>query len=132
LRGYTQDPDRVKLFIHQARSQTLSFSLSDYIDINSLYQELTKVTQYALDNPYTKPTPVPRINQDIFTLLHATLTQGIKSIKEAVIENCAGRYLARAHGLSIYFPHRVLDPSYMQNDFAQTTQWPHLLAKQMT
>jgi hypothetical protein len=132
LRGHSEDPDRVKLFIHQARSQTLSFSLSDYVDLHSLYQELLKVTQYALDNPYAKPIPVPRINQTLITLLHATLTEGTKLLTEAVVQNCAGRYLARAHGLSLYFPQKSLDQSYIQNDFAQTTQWLNLLIKQLT
>ncbi|MEI7580485.1 MAG: clostripain-related cysteine peptidase [bacterium] len=131
VQGHTQDPDRMKLFIHQARSQTLSFSLADYVDIHSLYQELLKVTQYALDNPYNKPTPAPRINQTIITSLHATLTEGIKLLNACVVQNCTGRYLSRARGLSLYFPQKTLDPSYIQNEFAQTTQWINLLMKQI-
>jgi len=131
LQGHSQDPDRMKLFIHQARSQTLSFSLADYVDIHSLYQELLKVTQYALDNPYNKPTPVPRVNQTIITNLHATLSEGIRLLNACVVQNCTGRYLSRARGLSLYFPQKTLDPSYIQNDFAQTTQWINLLMKQI-
>jgi hypothetical protein len=132
LQGHAQDPDRMKLFINQARSQTLSFSLADYVDIHSLYQELLKITQSALDNPYNnKPSPVPRVNQTIITKLHETLSEGTKLLNACVVQNCAGRYLSRARGLSLYFPQKTIDSSYIQNDFAQTTQWTNLLMKQV-
>ena len=128
LAAQKEDPIRMKLFIQQARCQTLSFSLSDYVDFHSFYQELLKVTQYAVNNPQNKTISIPRINPTILKTIEKILIQGMTLLKEAVVANTAGRYLARASGLSLYFPQKNLDKSYALTTFAQTVpHWPNFV-----
>ncbi|MDQ5890375.1 MAG: hypothetical protein QG604_249 [Candidatus Dependentiae bacterium] len=131
LCGKKQDSTRMKLFIQQARCQSLSFSLSDYIDLHSFYQELLKITQYALDNPSNRSIPMPRIENDLLKNIKVLLTEGIALLKDAVTGNTAGRYLSKASGLSIYFPQKSVDLSYAATEFAQTTSWPALITDQI-
>jgi len=126
-----QDPQRIKALIQQAKFQALSFSLSDYIDLQSLYQELLKNIVCILDNPSGRNTNAPRVDADLLKKIRITLVDGLGAIKSAVVVNAAGRYLSRASGMAIYFPQRSIDPSYKTNEFAKTTTWPVLIADQI-
>ena len=125
------DPERMRLFIQQARCQALSFSLSDYVDTHSFCKELIKLSTYVLDNPRNKTTPTPQISIDVLKKIQALTTQITSLINTAVVANTTGRYLSRAGGLSIYFPQRIIDRSYGSTIFAQTTEWPLLIAAQL-
>jgi len=124
------DPIRMKLFIQQARSQALSFSVSDYVDLHSFYQELLKLTNQALDQPNGKTMPTPQLKKEAFQDIKTILTSGLDIIKDTVVTNVAGRYLARAGGLSIYFPQKSIDASYVNTKLAQTTAWSSFIIDQ--
>jgi len=60
--------------------------------------------------------------------LSATLTCICESIENAVFAHCCGQDLTgRAHGLSVYFPHYHVDPSYQTIRFAQESSWGTIL-----
>ncbi len=126
-----QDPQRMKIFIQQAKFQALSFSLSDYIDLQSFYQELLKNVNCVLDNQSNRNMAIPRIDNELLRKIKVSLTDGLTAIKNTITINTAGRYLARASGMSIYFPQRSIDSSYGTNEFAKTTLWPVLIADQI-
>jgi len=127
----TQDPARMKLFIQQARSQALSFSLADYVDLQSLYQELLKLTNYAIEQPFNKNTPTPQIDKASWITLRNILVTGLDLVKNTVTANVAGRYLSRAGGLAIYFPQKSMDPSYLLTEMAKTTSWGGFVVEQL-
>ena len=128
----SEDPARMKLFIQQARSQALSFSVSDYVDLQSFYTELLKITTNALENPNNKIMAIPQMKKEFFQETKAILLNGLEHIKQAVTANVAGRYLARAGGLSVYFPQKTVDPSYINTELAQTTGWASFIIDQST
>ncbi len=125
-----EDPARIKLFIQQAKSQALAFSLSDYIDLQSLYQELLKLTNYAIEQPLNKAIPTPQLSKESYIELKTILLHGLALIKETVVANTTGRYLSRAGGISIYFPQKSLDSSYINTETAQTTSWASFIIDQ--
>jgi len=60
--------------------------------------------------------------------LSATLTSICAAIEASVIGHCSGQDLAgRAHGLSIYFPHYHIDPSYQTIRFGRECAWGNVL-----
>jgi len=126
-----QDPVRMRLFIQQARYQALSFSITDFLDIHSFYSELLKLTQYTLDNQVSRGIPTPRVDADSLRKIKVLTTDGLACLKEAVVANTAGRYLSKAGGLSVYYPHRHIDNSYAETEFAKDSSWPMLIVDQV-
>jgi hypothetical protein len=47
----------------------------------------------------------------------------MKSVEEAVVANVTGENFTRARGLSVYFPHGLIDQSYPKTLFAQDSAW---------
>lgn len=61
--------------------------------------------------------------QEFRTQFQAALQDGIRALREAVVENAVGKGLKDATGLSIYFPSREIHASYFNCEFAQKTGW---------
>jgi len=125
------DAHRMRLFVQQARCQALSFSLPDFLDIQSFYKELLKLVMSALDQSKIQAIPMPKIGAELFLRLKAILCQGLEVMKGCVVSNVVGRYLTHAGGLSIYFPQRGMESSYFATHFAQSTAWPHFVQDHM-
>ena len=61
--------------------------------------------------------------------LKEKLKEGINLMDEAVFVKANGKNLAKATGLSIYFPHQTkyINTSYQKSIFAQNSEWINLL-----
>lgn len=127
--------------IRHARKNCLQFTAKVYVDLQSFYQNLldkisVKTTQAS------EPTTAPKIShfrqrkaigpstkasqqkaKGNYNALADALRNGIVGLSTAVVENSCSNYLARAKGISIYFPMKFVDPSYEASKFAKNTKW---------
>ncbi|MEX0940337.1 MAG: clostripain-related cysteine peptidase [Candidatus Babeliales bacterium] len=96
------------------------FDEPSYIDLHHFYNNLlTNLKRFNYKNG--------RHGEAIRQQLNAALLQGIDLIKKTVIANVTGKNLARANGISIYFPERRIHSSYHRTNFAKTNAWPQFL-----
>lgn len=117
------DQRRVATTLKQARSQTLQFSTPSYVDLFSFFQEL-KISINANFNNAIKNSEIINTVTELKNAIDIT----IKFIEQTVIANTAGKHLAQAKGLSVYFPQTgALDQSYSLTDFATDCDWNHLI-----
>ena len=63
--------------------------------------------------------------------LKTALDLGMKVIEGSVIANVAGKKLATARGLSIYFPYGRVDSSYVKTEFAKNSTWVRFIEDSM-
>lgn len=112
-----QSINKVAMFdaIKKARQASLQFSAINYIDLYSFFSELTKQVD-ILKAQDTRHSTILGDLKDAITLSN-------KYIEESVIANTSGKHLARAKGLSIYFPLHHIDYSYARTDFAHDSGW---------
>jgi len=134
-----QDPKGIGAIIQRARHQCLSFSVPDYIDLHSFFYELHNLLINAQDKTFSPPnTPArrlqyignlskPKVESSLIEHLKTQLTLGMQLVKRVVIANTTGRYLNRAQGISIYFPQKAIDESYMKTEFAKDCHWVDLV-----
>jgi len=112
-----------KELVKRARSKCLQFSTPTYIDLHSFYTEcVTQIDQVSTDSKQKFA--------DISSLqyLKTLLQEGMDFITTMVIANTASSNLARARGISIYFPRYFIDQSYPKTEFAHENQWLEFLA----
>lgn len=99
--------------IRFSKMYTTSFNNLDYIDLWHFYEsllfKLPEITE-------------PSLASNIATLID-TIKDGIKRLKETVIQHEAGNYVRSSHGVAIYFPLKKMHPSYPTNLFAQSNDW---------
>ena len=123
---HKQKRNSVKQIIKKARSrQTCTyFDEPSYIDLWNFYDNLLKqVDQISLNS-----------KQETTEMIHAlkhVLQEGLALIDALVISNVAGKNLAGAHGISIFFPEYTMpSPSYQSynsTEFAKNNSWPKFL-----
>ena len=134
------DGTRMRNLIEQARCQCLSFSVLDYADLHSFYDELHGLITNTLstETPPIYDTKVLSTLQMLRGLLDIgraliTGTQKGASQQEGIVtSNTRGNYLSRAKGVSIYFPQKKPDESYAKTEFAQNSAWFDFLLARMT
>lgn len=121
-----QKHNSVKQWIKKARSrQTCTyFDEPSYIDLWNFYENLlNSVNQITLNNK--------QHTNDMIEAITYTLQRGIELLRKLVIANTAGKNLAGAHGISIYFPEfQVAKQSYASYDtteFARNNSWLQFL-----
>jgi hypothetical protein len=120
------DQRKVVATLKQARSQTLQFSTTSYVDLHSFFQELQRSIVANLINKGVST------KDGVFASTVAELKNAVdiatKFLTQAVIANSSGKALSRARGLSIYYPERgPIDQSYMYTDFVADCGWNNLL-----
>lgn len=91
-----------------------SFDQTDYIDLADFYTNLLK---------HVNDFQMKRKNKSTIQKVSSTLKDGLSIIKRLVIASGAGPKKARAQGISIYFPHNKIHPSYKRSLFAQKSNW---------
>lgn len=121
----------------KARRSCIQFSAKFYIDLHSFCKNMivkvlaedgiaplkelqTDPNLLSYDEKYlTARSYHPSVVQLV------TKTKMVMRILEtAVLKNCKSNMFLEAGGLSIYFPcSRNIDPSYLENDFVNVTQW---------
>lgn len=119
------DPQGFTEVIKHARGQSIQFSTAAYIDCYSFLQQL-----YNQSELFYQRTHVRNKNRGLYDVLHelkSSLITCMELVTKSVIANTAGKYLAQACGLSIYFPQNGIDRSYEKTDFAKDCSWHALL-----
>lgn len=114
FRSYQQNDKNIIVDLaKRARRSCLQFSASGYVDLHTFLSDfLSQINQcstlksaHALDD------------------LKRLLQSGMHLVEQTVLASVAGRNLARAKGISIYFPITRIDASYPKTDFAKDCQW---------
>ncbi|MFA6527560.1 MAG: clostripain-related cysteine peptidase [Candidatus Babeliales bacterium] len=107
--------DQLISVIKKARKSCVQFSATNYIDLHSFLTEVTKHLEGVKAATHQ--------HKALTELLRESLRQGMKSVEEAVVANVTGENFTRARGLSVYFPHGLIDQSYPKTLFAQDSAW---------
>ena len=95
-----------------------SFDQTDYIDLADFYTNLLKnVQEFQLKKK----------SKSLLQKISNTLKDGLSIVKRLIIASSAGPKKARAQGVSIYFPHNKIHPSYKRSLFAQKSNWTSFL-----
>jgi hypothetical protein len=98
------------------------FDEPSYIDLGHFYKNL-----------HSHLHDIQLINQPDTIYIQNKLTdlleKGVQTIKQIVIANESGHNLRKAHGISIYFPERVLFSSYPKCSFALSNNWSLFITK---
>ncbi|MGD1997340.1 MAG: clostripain-related cysteine peptidase [Candidatus Dependentiae bacterium] len=129
--------DRVgtRALVERARTQCLSFSIADYLDIHSFYSELLRLVEQAHDGVGTvflSGVRAMNVPKEHVEQLKYSLRTGKELIDRMVTANTTGRYLNRAKGISAYFPQRSIDPSYIKTNFAKECAWIDMVHDHLT
>ena len=114
-----QQEHSVKDIIKMCKSRRLceTFDEPSYIDLHNFYTNILKYIHYF---------KISNSSQDLISKLKEKLLDGTKIIEEIVIANCSGKNLARAQGISIYFPDIKPHNSYQTLPFAQNSWFEFL------
>ncbi len=108
------------LAVSKSRYACTHFHEPAFIDLIHFYSNLLKnIPRIAFTNVTE--------GKEIATSLQMELEKGIALLKNATIANAAGKKLASANGLSIYFPEGPIHPSFKNNSFARSNRWIQLL-----
>lgn len=130
-----KDKKGTRALVERARVQCLAFSMTDYIDIHSFYAELLRLIEQAHDGVATVflsgVRPMNVAKEEVEQLKYS-LNTGKKLIEKMVTANATGRYLNRAKGISVYFPQRGIDPSYVKTNFAKECDWIDMVHNHLT
>jgi len=116
------DTTTLQQAVLNARRQCLQLSIPFYIDLHSFYTEL-HTQLVALEQPTEDADRKALIESQAFSALKEQLLLGTNLINTVVIAKVTSTYLARAQGISIYFPQKTIDPSYLKTAFAQDSLW---------
>jgi len=134
------DKAGIKELVKAARKSSLQFSTKSYIDLYSFYYQMLRQLENDnqkdtgfLETRKSKKQNKNNINASKKTNslsykkavkdLKQALDLSMKVIEGSVIANVAGKKLATARGLSIYFPQGKVDSSYDRTEFAKNSSW---------
>lgn len=114
------DQQKIKDIIQNSRKLCFQLSVSCYIDLHSFYSELLK--QISLVELKSKDSE-ELTHSEHFENLKKNILLGIELLDNIVVANATSKYLSRAKGISIYFPQKNIDPSYIKTEFVQKSLW---------
>lgn len=113
-----QSKATAKNTIKMCRSRRLCtcFDEPTYIDLYDFYENICKnINNIHLTDKENEKA--------VLASLEKALTDGKNIIQNTVLANTVGPNLARAKGISIYFPLRGMHRSYTKNSFASQNNW---------
>jgi len=124
--------DKMKLqqIIKSSRASSVQFSNRNYVDLYSFYSQLHKKIDATYNQAYLNKIRIQKTRNSITKAakdLKESLTLSMKLINNSVVAKTAGKNLAGAQGLSIYFPYGKIDNSYIKTEFAQDSLWVKFL-----
>ncbi|MCB9492856.1 MAG: hypothetical protein H6679_01125 [Epsilonproteobacteria bacterium] len=106
--------------LKEVRYDVTEFFDNDYIDLADFYLKISKQCKTLQENSDISD------ELDIVETLEQTselALQGLRTLRQCVVANVAGKALPCAQGLSIYFPRRLIHESYKKTAFANKTSW---------
>ena len=101
--------------IRNARRYCVEYTTPSFIDLHSFYEELSKQLKKVDSGQY----------QRLLNLIDV----GQKMIRATVYANVNGPYLTKSGGISIYYPRRGIDKSFVLTEFGKKTKWAKFLRK---
>lgn len=101
--------------LKKARRTCLQFSSASYVDLHTFLTDFHRITGELQCPGLTQTTALQN--------LRTALLASSQLVEQYVIASTAGKGLARARGLSIYFPQGRIDESYPKTSFAKDGQW---------
>ncbi|HJM68594.1 MAG TPA: clostripain-related cysteine peptidase [Candidatus Babeliales bacterium] len=104
----------------RSRKQCTHFEEPSYIDIGHFYKNvLDQCNKMELEKD----------KHFLIQQVKDRLNEGIELINKSIFAMANGKNLAKATGLSIYFPHQTkfINTSYQRSTFAQNSEWINLL-----
>jgi hypothetical protein len=116
------DAQATKSMVVAARKASLSFEISDYIDLNTFYTGLKNRAQTLRNNQAKLLRPNAALIKALDALIKI-IDSGMSIIDDAVLANVTGSAKATAQGISIYYPLGSVHNSYPRTQFAKTTHW---------
>lgn len=108
-------------FIRAARSHNYCthFAQPIYIDLDHFLANIADTITYALVNPE---------KEYLKSVLRSQIAIARFDLTYCVLAHVEGKKLARARGLAIYYPSRVVDSTYAITPFAQKNRWMDLIS----
>jgi hypothetical protein len=127
IEALAADSAPIKNLIRLSKSNAhcTHFDETSYKDLDHFYGNLIHHLTPLAQSP-------GKLSADLVRATIATLEEGRHLIKKAVIANTTGPNLAKAQGISIYFPERKIHPSYKKTNFARANRWADLLTQIVT
>jgi hypothetical protein len=115
-----QRNNTVTRLIRASKSKRLCtyFSEPSYLDLHHLLCNLSETLDFMALEPG---------HLHIKKELKEKLVSTRQALEKTVVANCCGRNLTQARGLSIYFPTRLIESSYVITPFAEVYSWLSLL-----
>ena len=112
----------IMAIIKKSRESALQFSATTYIDLYSFYSELRRNLNTSFNTGKAQSSNRNLLQK--ITELREVIEINMQLLEKSIIANTAGKYLARAKGLSIYFPYNEkIDNSYKKCLFGQESLW---------
>lgn len=118
----SSDKSAIFLSVKKARTTCQQFSAANYIDLHSFFVELLNQINLLMASR-NKP------DLKCFTSLKSNLQKSISLIEQTIVANTSGKLLAKAKGLSIYFPLHNIDRSYLLTEFCQNSDWTTMITQ---
>lgn len=119
-----QTNNTVTRLLRASKSKRLCtyFSEPSYIDLHHFLSNISEALDFiTLESSHAK----------IKKELQVKLFETIENLEKTVIANICGKNLERARGLSIYFPTRQIEPSYLSLPFLKACDWLSLIQKML-
>ena len=114
--------------VKRSRNSALQFSSPTYIDLYSFYTELRR--NLAITYGKNKSQSLNKNFLKKIAELNEVIDISMQLIEKSVVANAAGKYLAKAKGISIYYPNNEeIDSSYKKSLFGQDSLWLNFLTK---
>lgn len=98
----------------RAKRTCTSFAEPNYIDLHHFYTNLLETTDFI---------QVEQGKENLKVELATKLQEGLNLFDEIIVKNGVGKNVEKAKGLSIYFPLRRIDASYLLIPFVKQTNW---------
>lgn len=111
-----QKNNTVTRLIRASKSKRLCtyFSEPSYLDLHHFLSNLAETLDFMSLAPE---------HAHIKKNLRDALPVATQALKETIVANCHGKNLSQAKGISIYFPNRLIESSYVITPFAQAYSW---------
>jgi len=100
----------------RAKKNCTCFDEPSYIDLGHFYKNILS----NLGNLRVK-------NQQTIEQLRTEINKGLAILESLITAKVTGKNLIGAHGLSIYFPEKIIHGSYPKTPFAATNNWVNFI-----
>ncbi len=122
---YNVKRKRTYNLVKRAHNKSIKFFTKSYLDLYSFLKNLRKKARQYRRRKKEKN------NRYKYSLaqLEIAIVNGMKEVKNTISSNAVGSRYKNAKGISIYYPKRYINSSYLKTAFAQNTLWLSFIKK---